>query len=196
MENLTNKEMSALQKLVDEQKTISIFLKEGIDLVIGRLHLHNYLTREELGQKWGNLSSEFLDFVSKGEIPPDDVIFREDHDSLDDFLQDALFIIGLCGGVLGLQREFEGPNKEGAEEYVDFLLESHGKKEYQVQLRGFSALTLAMRVPPGTLMLSRLFPTTDDDDINEQSWDLIADLNGGVIREHIDLKTRLSTTDK
>lgn len=170
-------DFNLLQDKIKTKQREMRFYTDGIELV-NHLQFNRFLEGIEIEDKFPFMSTDFLDAISQGKMPSEDIINETSVDDLDSFIQESLYLSGMCIGILALSR-----SGDFYSEYIKFLMEAQKREELRLTARGFAALTLSMDAPPSSLILIRMFPPSTDEAKIQESVDIIAELNGECVRK-------------
>lgn len=169
-------DLSILNDRINSQKRELGFYKDAIEMLINQYDINGLFEGDELYEKYDYVPKEFIASIINSEVPSDDLILRVEDGALDDFVQDALFIVGFVIGINDLERETNDTS-----DYVQFLYDCR-KEEHLVPVGySFAALSLAMNRAPSVDMMMRFFPPTEDLKTNIQTFDLITEMNGDLV---------------
>jgi hypothetical protein len=165
-----------LKDRIKETKKEIDFYTNGVEMLIEKYHINNYLSFIDYKKKYVNLDEEFLLSISKNEVPTEEVMNRLDLEEVDTFLVDCICLVGMIIGTRWLDEQ-----EEDASEYIEMLMEFQKDVRCYIQVVGFSALTLSMERPPSGTMLERMFPLTDNHEMNSISGDILCELHADLI---------------
>ena len=196
-----NFDTEVLNERLKETREECSFYATAIEMMIKKYKVHKLIEQHGLENKLNELSEEVRNNIIHGEVPAMEDLIVNPISVLDDFIQDFCYVIGSISGMLQLKRQLDETGDEDTEEYMAFISMTQTNQEFVIQACGFSALTLLTgRVPSGT-MLERMFPISEEKEVNQTSIDLVVELNGDTVmkymtnREKYYRKTHESKTD-
>ena len=166
-----------LQDRIEEAKKEIDFYVSAVEMLIKKYFIQEYLSFEDMKQKFPGMPEDVLELISKAEMPSEEMMNTISIHELDVFVQDSLSLIGSILGVTWLQQQED----EDTEEYIQMLMTFQNEEEFILQVFGFAAISLAMERPPSGVLLERMFPITDNKEANQISIDLVAEMNSDLV---------------
>lgn len=184
-----NLDTALLKDRIKETKKEIDFYTTGVEMLFDKYCINSYLKFEDYKEKYTHLDEEFLLSISKGEVPSEEVMNRLDLEEVDTFLVDCICLVGTIIGTRWLEEQ-----EEDTTEYIDMLMEFQKDARCFIQIVGFAALSLSMERPPSGTMLERMFPLSEDHEINTISGDIICELHADLIFKYKREKPLLKIT--
>ncbi len=190
-----NFDTEVLNERLKETRDECSFYATAIEMMIKKYKVHKQIEQDGLENELKDLTEEVKFNIIHGEVPTMEDLITNPISVLDDFVQDFCYVIGSISGMLQLKRQLDETGDEDTEEYMAFLSMTQTNQEFVIQACGFSALTLMTgRVPSGT-MLERMFPISDDKEINQTSIDLVVELNGDTVMKYMQHREKYFTKE-
>ena len=177
-------DLGLLTKRINDQKEEVCFYTNAVEMLLNKYNTHKLFKQHQLEFKMSMLPQNFQECFLEGVIPPDDVMNRCSISKLDDFIQEALYLLGSIAGIGYLEHQRQ-EQPDSSDDYIDFILMTTQNPDFCIQAMGFSAWTLlSERVPSGP-MLERMFPYTKSKEQNQISANLIAEMHSDIVMKYI-----------
>lgn len=182
-ESQNNLDLETLNDRIQKQSDDTVLYQAAFNMLHDEYHLSDNFTHTMINQRWGELglSEDFLhNFANKAPTPTE--VFAEDSSLLDELLQDSMYLVGIAEGIMSLQEDREAGHD--CQSYIDFVMEAVKEPDMVIAAIGFASLTLLNDEAPSDVQLLRMFPITKDREKNQESMDLIAEINANIVKRY------------
>ena len=177
-------DLGTLKDRIKEQKQAIEFYQIAMQMLIHVYNLDKLNSLEDLKERYDNLPDIILEDLANGFVPDIESLMLAEIGDLDRFVFDQLKLIGMTRGIEELKEEATDFEEDNQEKYLKWLLSLIPDTKNDALLTAFAVLTLLHGRAPSMLMLSRIVPPTQRDEVMQESYALVTELCSDLITRY------------